>query len=294
MHTKLVEFKNQDNETLRGIMTLPEAKPKAGTVFLHGLAGNEDDDCRSVSVNELGKTGAMFLQGFERNATVEKKSKLMAGELAKNGIASLRYDAAGCGLSDGDFAKITLNGRAQELLKALSFFKKECGEMKVNFVAHSLGMCPLALVFEEIKELIGKMIFIAPALNQKDLMRFYFVRDLMKSKAPEIKIDWQNYRQYFDEEAFLDNCRRTGRMVRENYINPDYFLEAKDMDFSHSFDDMQEKILHVHGERDLSVPLESVRVFFPNRIIVPGGDHDLERPDFWEQWFPKAVEFLTK
>jgi hypothetical protein len=52
--------------------------------------------------------------------------------------------------------------------------------------------------------------------------------------------------------------------------------------------------LHVHGEFDLSAPPESLGTEFPNRIIVKGGDHDLERPDFWEQWFPKAVEFLTK
>ena len=83
-------------------------------------------------------------------------------------------------------------------------------------------------------------------------------------------------------------------MMKENYIRPDYYLEAKDLDFSHSFDSLKEKILHVHGECDLKVPLESLSVEFPNRIIVSGGDHDLERPDFWEQWFPKAIDFLTE
>jgi len=28
-------------------------------------------------------------------------------------------------------------------------------------------------------------------------------------------------------------------------------------------------------------------------LAVPGDDHDLERPDFFEQWFPKAVDFLS-
>jgi len=40
-----------------------------------------------------------------------------------------------------------------------------------------------------------------------------------------------------------------------------------------------------------SVPLESLNTVFPNRIIVPAGDHELERPDFWEKWFGKAVDF---
>jgi hypothetical protein len=264
MRIKLIEFKNQDHEILRGILTVPDKKPEFG---------------------------AIFLQGFERNATVEKKAKSMAIELAKNNVASLRFDASGCGLSEGDFSKITLKGRARELLKALEAFRKECGDLKINFVAHSLGMCPLALVFGAVESSTNKLVFIAPALNQKDLLRFYFVRDLMKKKNPNAKINWQNYRQYLDEGDFLIDCARRGKMTRENYIKPDYFLEAKDMDFSHSFDDFKDRVLHVHGQFDLSVPLESLNVEFPNRIIVPGGDHDLERPDFWEQWFPKAVEF---
>jgi pimeloyl-ACP methyl ester carboxylesterase len=267
MQTKLIEFKNQDNETLRGILTIPDEKPKAG---------------------------AIFLQGFERNATVEKKFRQIADALVGREIASLRFDASGCGLSDGDFSKTTIKKRAQELLKALEVLQKEAGILKINFVAHSLGTCPLALELEGLDKIINKMVFIAPALNQKDLLRFYFARDSMKKINPDIKISWVNYKQHLNEEEFLADCLHAGKMVRENYINPDYFIETKDLDFSHSFDSMIGKILHVHGEFDLSVPLESLNVEFPNRIIVPGGDHNLERPDFWQQWFTRAVEFLAK
>jgi pimeloyl-ACP methyl ester carboxylesterase len=266
MQTKLIEFKNQNGEILRGIFAVPK--------------------------NVSGE--AVFLQGFERNATAEKKFKTFANTLAGYGVASLRYDASGCGLSDGDFAKTTLAKRSGELLKALEVMQKEFGRAPINFIAHSVGMCPLAMVFDEIKPIVGKMVFIAPALNQKDLMRYYFVCDTMKKKNPGIEINWSNYKQYFDEALFLEDCQRPGRMARENYINAEYFLETKDFDFTHSFDAVKDRILHVHGECDRSVPLESLGVEFPNRIIVPGGDHDLERPDFWEQWFPRAVDFLTK
>ena len=267
MQTRLIEFKNQNGEILRGIITSPDDKPRAG---------------------------AIFLQGFERNATVEKKFKSMASGLAKNSIASLRFDAAGCGLSDGDFSKITINNRAQELLRAVKFFEKESGGMKIDFMVHSLGACVLAKALNDLKSQTGKIVLIAPALNQKDLMRFYFVRDSMNQKGEQIKITWDNYKQYLNEDKFLQDCARAGKMTRENYINPDYFLETKNMDFSRSFDEVKDKILHIHGECDLSVPLESLNVQFPNRIIVPGGDHDLERPDLWAQWFPQAVDFLTK
>jgi len=294
MQTKLVEFKNQENEILRGILNVPDAAPSRGAIFLHGIGGGKDAKSRMVSVGASGTPAreAIFLQGFERNATVEKKSKNMAFALAQSNVASFRFDASGCGLSDGDFSKTTITRRSKEILKAVETFENECGKLKIDFVAHSMGMCPLALIMEKIKPLIRKMVFIAPALNQKDLLRYYFVRDSKKKTDPGLEISWSNYKQYLDENDFLADCRRTGRMVRENYIDPDYFLEAKDMDFSHSFDSARDRILHVHGELDMSVPLQSLSIKFPNRIIVKGGDHDLERPDFWDQWFWQAVDFL--
>lgn len=91
-------------------MTLPEEKAIEGAIFLHGFGGGKAGAARRVSVNEPGDTAreAVFLQGFERNATVEKKFKAFAGVLAGHGVASLRFDASGCGLSDGDFSKTTL------------------------------------------------------------------------------------------------------------------------------------------------------------------------------------------
>jgi len=76
-------------------------------------------------------------------------------------------------------------------------------------------MCPLALVLDKIEPRINKMVFIAPALNQKDLMRFYFVRDSMKQRGDSTKITWNNYKQYLDEEEFLRDCGRAGKMTRE-------------------------------------------------------------------------------
>ena len=263
METKLIEFKNQNQEILRGIIIVPNGKINSGAVFVHG---------------------------FERNATIEKKFKGMSGALAERGIISLRFDFSGCGLSDGDFSKTTIASRAQELLMAVKIFQEEFGLEKLNFVAHSLGACVLVKTLDEIKPRIAKIVLMAPALNQKDLLRYYFAR----GNDPEIKVNWQNYKQYLNEEEFLKDCACADKMTCQNYINPDYFLEAKDMDFSRSFDAVKNKILHVHGEFDSSVPPESLGTEFPNRIIVKGGDHDLERPDFWEQWFDKAVEFLTK
>ncbi len=266
MNIRLVEFKNNNDNFLRGIAVVPEV-----------VTGR----------------GAVFLQGFERNATVEKKFRRMADALAARGIVSLRYDAAGCGLSDGDFSKTTLLARADELMVAVGYLRKEFAVDKISFVAHSLGVCAIALKLKYLEGTADKMVFIAPALNQRELLRYYFVRDSMNAKNFSVEISWSNWQNYFNEKKFLADCNRPARMMRDNYLAPDYFLEAAKIDLSNYFDKIKEMILHVHGEADRSVPLESLNTEFHNRIIVPAGDHDLERPIFFEQWFPQAVDFLA-
>ena len=50
--------------------------------------------------------------------------------------------------------------------------------------------------------------------------------------------------------------------------------------------------MHIHGNKDDKAPLENLNVEFKNKIIIKGGDHDLERPDMMEQWIKNAVDFI--
>jgi len=81
-------------------------------------------------------------------------------------------------------------------------------------------------------------------------------------------------------------------MTKINYIGADHFLLGKDIDFSSKFNELDDRVLHIHGEKDPAVPRESLNFKFSNQIIVKGGDHQMERPDLMEQWLPKAVDFL--
>ncbi len=93
---------------------------------------------------------------------------------------------------------------------------------------------------------------------------------------------------------FPKDCERTDKMTKANYIDSKYFLEAKDFDFSNKFDFMKDKVLHIHGSKDIAVPIESLNTKFGNQIIIENGDHDLEKPNQVEQWKNKAVDFLLK
>lgn len=265
MKTKLLEFPNKEGQNLRGILTFPSGEIVKSAVCLHG---------------------------FERCSTTEKKFKTLSDILVKKMVATLRFDFSGCGLSDGDFSLTTIDRQGDEFLNALKKLKKETKNQKINVVAHSLGACVLANKIEEAKSQIEKIILIAPALNQRGLLRYWFVTSQMKKLNPDIEITWQNYKEYLDKNAFMEDCQRKNRMTKANYIGASYFLEEKDLDFSELLKDPDLNILHIHGSKDIAVPMESLNIRFENQIIVEGGDHNLEKPDKMEEWKNKAADFL--
>ena len=265
MNTKLIEFSNTENQDLRGIVTLPVGEIKIGTICLHG---------------------------FERCSTTEKKFKAIADNLVNNGVATLKFDFSGCGLSDGDFKFTTIEKQGLEFLYAIETFQQKIKHNRMFVIVHSFGACVLASQLEKIYDKIEKIVLLAPALNQKELLRYWFVINQMKKINPIIEINWENYNNYLIEEKFLKDCEKNDKMMKVNYINPEYFLTGKDFDFSNIFNNPNLQILHIHGNKDSAVPLDSLNVKFKNQIIVDGGDHDLEKPNQIDQWLQKAINFL--
>lgn len=265
MKTEIVEFKNNRHEILRGIYTSSE--------------------------NNISKNCVVCLSGFERSATTEKKFKKIADGISKDSTTVLRLDFTGCGLSDGDFKNTTLDSLTADFQNSIKYLEEK-GIKKFSIVAHSLGCLVVANQIGQMKNKIEKVILLSPALSQKDLLRYWFVINKIKKEKSNIEIAWYNYKKYLNENKFLEDCRRTDKTTKANFIDSDYFLQCKDVDLSCNFKAFLEKVLHIHGNKDIIVPLESVGVNFLNQIIVEGGDHDLEKPDYMKQWLGKAVYFL--
>lgn len=267
MNTKLIEFENTQGQTLRWMVTLPQWQINRGVICVHW---------------------------FERCTTTEKKFKTLADSLAQQMIATLRFDFSWCGLSDGDFRYTTIERQWKEFFNAIKTFQKEIWLQEVDVVAHSLWACVLANQLDDIKNQLGKVILIAPALNQKDLLRYRFVTSQMKKTNPAFEITWSNFKSYLNEQEFIKDCQRSDKMTKLNYINPPYFLFWKDLDFSDIFKNYISKVLHIHWDKDAAVPLESLNISFENQIIVTNGDHDLEKPNQIDKWLLESVKFLIK
>jgi uncharacterized protein len=186
METRLISFKNELGDLLRGILV--DANSKKGVICLHG---------------------------FERNSSSEPKFKFLSDSLAKEGISSFRLDYTGTGISDGNFSDMTVERMVSDLELAIKSFKKEGGIEKIALVAHSLSGCVVGKYLEKGKNLPYKVVLLSPALNQKDLLRYYFSINSNK----DIEISWENYSHYFDEEKFLEDAKKEDKMAISNIVH---------------------------------------------------------------------------
>lgn len=264
METELVEFAGASGNTLRGILL------RRGT----------------------SERVVLMLHGFERAASTEPKFKHLADALGQAGIASFRLDFTGCALSDGNFQQNTTTSYVEDVHRAIARLKEK-GLLPFAVVAHSLAACVLASLDSHDQQEFERVVLLAPALNQPQLLRYWFVKNMMKKKDPLFRVTWGNYLAFLDEAAFVADCERVDRMSKANFVGAEYFLQNKEHDYSKGLIPLVSRTFLVHGSGDDTVPLESLGINFLNQLIVKNGDHDLERPDLIKQWLPEAVKFLT-
>ncbi len=265
MKTELIEFNNSKGDILRGILT-------------H---------------NQGSKRGVVLTHGFERTAITEKKFKDLSDSLTAKGISCFRFDYTGCGLSDGDFASMSVASMTGDLEKAIESFRRRTKIKNIGIVAHSLAGCVVANYLENMGS-FKKVVLLSPALNQRDLLRYYFTKGYMAKTNPSVKIDWNSFRKHLDEKLFIQDFSKSKKMAKAHYIGKKYYLENMNRDYSDIFYD-KNNILFVYGNKDDRIPLEGIDLSRLKKvIIVQGGDHDLERPDMYNQWNKKTVNFLVR
>ncbi len=227
-----------------------------------------------------------FIPGFERTV-IEPKFKILEQAL-RGKVNIFRFDFPGLGLSDGDFETFTIKKAADNLAEVVSSLLDLVDFKRVSFVAHSLGACIVSqyLLGNNLSAL-KKIVFLAPALNQKELFRLWFV----SVSYPAKEILWGNFRDFLDEDKFNESLKERKEM-KAHYLNPDYFLENKERDFNKLIKDTPwfDKIFVVHGDADEKVPIAS-NAKDPN-IIVKNGNHNLEKPSIQKQWPDKTVSYL--
>lgn len=229
---KPVIFKNNRGENLWGVLSFPAKKKKFPFLILaHGFAGT--------------KSQPKFVQ--------------IGRKLAKEEIGVLRFDFSGCGDSEGDFKKLSIQQQVSDLKCAYEFLVKRSNvqKEKIGFLGYSLGAVAVSLF--QVKNPVAKtLILLAPALNQKELIKIWY-------KKQEIE-KWKR-------KKYLDTPK--GR------IGIRYLREAKDYSFIVS--KIKVPTLILHGEKDEDLPLKfSEKIFsllpsnLKKMVVIKGADHHFE------------------
>ena len=118
--TKEVRFNNlSDGVTLAGTLTIPESFTEATPVI--------------VMITGSG------LQNRDEELYGHKPFAVIADYLARNGIATLRYDDRGYGESTGDGKNATTEDFARDAKTAMEYLRKEVKFKNVGILGHSEG-----------------------------------------------------------------------------------------------------------------------------------------------------------
>ena len=123
MATERITFQGSLGETLAARLDLPRGTPRAYALFAHCFSCSKDIFAASR----------------------------IAGQLAENGIAVLRFDFTGLGNSDGDFANTDFSSNVDDLLAAANFMRREY-EAPSLIIGHSLGGSAVIMAAGDVPE----------------------------------------------------------------------------------------------------------------------------------------------
>ena len=129
-----VTFTGAGGESLAARLDLPAGKPRAYALFAHCFTCNKD----------------IFA------------AARIAGGLAEQGIAVLRFDFTGLGASEGDFANTNFSSNVADLVRAADFLREAHAAPKL-LVGHSLGGAAILAAAAQVPEAAAVATIGAPA-----------------------------------------------------------------------------------------------------------------------------------
>jgi putative redox protein len=205
---------------------------------------------------------ALFAHCF----TCSKDSKaaaFIAQALAARGIAVLRFDFTGLGMSGGDFADSSFSSNIEDLLSAAGYLREQHRAPEI-LIGHSLGGAAVLAAAGQLDE-VRAVATIAAPFEPKH------VEHLLKGGKDEIVAKG---------EAEVDIGGRPFRVKR------DFIQDLERHDPAKAIGGMRKALLVLHSPRDTIVPIDNAsKIFIAARhpksfVSLDDADHLLtRRPD---------------
>lgn len=227
-------FKNARGQTLAAMLDLPAGAPAAYALFAHCFTCSKD--LRAV--------------------------REIARELAAHGFAVLRFDFAGLGASEGDFAATNFSTNVDDLVAAAAFLRERRAAPAL-LVGHSLGGAAVIAAAARIPEVRAVATIGAPA-EAAHVARQFGARKAEIEAAGAADLDLAG-RPFTITRQFLDDVAGAG------------VLDAAAQ--------LRRPLLILHSPRDATVGVENAaRLFEAARhpksfVSLDGADHLLTAPE---------------
>lgn len=182
----------------------------------------------------------------------------IAWTLADNGIASVRFDYNGTGMSDGAQEDMTISSEVQDTIAMLDYVQalKFTDPDNIFFIGKSMGAVNATLAAYQRQDEVKAMVLWYPGFSVVDSTRYGFLLGhFFKPWDPpeSVTVAWYTY----------------GR---------DFIVDAQSLDYRPACEAYDSPVLILHGTNDFITPLvfsfETEKLFPDCELrVIPGGGH---------------------
>ncbi len=170
-------FQNKQNESLSGLLELPEERTTCYAIFAHCFTCSKD----GIAATYISRT------------------------LAENGIAVLRFDFTGLGNSSGDFSNTNFSSNLDDLLAAAEFLQQQYAAPQL-LIGHSLGGSAVLAVAQYIESVKAIVTINAPATAEHVKHLFVDTHDeILNNQSAKVSLGGRSFTIH---KQFVDDINR--------------------------------------------------------------------------------------
>lgn len=172
-----VLFRNKRNESLSGLLELPEEFIKYYAIFAHCFTCSKD----GMAATYISRT------------------------LVENGIAVLRFDFTGLGNSSGDFSNTNFSSNLDDLFAAADFLQQQYAAPQL-LIGHSLGGSAVLAVARHIESVRAVVTINAPTTAEH--VKHLFVdthNEILNNQSAKISLGGRTFTIH---KQFIDDLNR--------------------------------------------------------------------------------------
>lgn len=251
---KSVEIQNK-GLTLRGMLHIPEGITERVPMvcIFHGFTGNK----------------------MEPHFIFVKLSRM----LEKKGIASVRFDFAGSGESDGNFIDMTISKELEDAKAILDYVKSLdfVDTSKIGALGFSMGGAVASMLAGDRKEDIQTLCLWAPAGNMKELITLVI-----------------------NEKDIQEMCKVGFWDAGGLLVGTEFLDDALSLDIFGKSAPYDKNVVLIHGTEDQTVPLSTsekyLEIYETQAVlhIIEGANHSFSSKAWEEEVLDYTIGFLEE